>query len=105
MLLSETITYMSGHLVTYILSLSLSSHETRVKHVVIESKFDPITGILYHITPSGPFFPSLYELIEEAQRKPLIQNHMFDIKLEQCPPKVHQYYAVYCNVIMCCGCR
>ena len=84
--------YMSGHLVvtslSLSLSLSLSSHESRVKHVVIESKFDPVTGILYHITPSGPFFPSLYELIEEAQRKPLIQNHMFDIKLEQCPPKV-----------------
>ena len=92
------------------LSLSLShthththththSHESRVKHVVIESKYDPVTGILYHITPSGPFFPSLYELVERARKKPLIQNHLFDIKLEKCPPKVlHtsgvEFYAV-----------
>lgn len=65
-------------------------HESRVKHVVIESKRDPVAGVLYNITPNGPFYSSLYELIEEAQKRPLIQNHMFDIKLGQYPPQVNK---------------
>ncbi|XP_064393365.1 uncharacterized protein LOC135340880 [Halichondria panicea] len=62
-------------------------HECRVKHVVIESKRDPVTGVIYNITPNGPFFSSLSELIDEAQKKALIQNHTFDIKLGQYPPQ------------------
>ena len=49
--------------------------------MVVESRMDPVAGVLYNITPNGPFFSSLYELIEEAQKRPLIQNHTFDIKL------------------------
>ena len=64
------------------------SHESRVKHVVIENKRDSVAGMLYHITPNGPFFSSLNELIDEARKRPLIQNHIFDITLTQCPPKV-----------------
>ncbi len=76
-------------------------HECRVKHVVIESKRDPVTGVIYNITPNGPFFSSLSELIDEAQKKALIQNHTFDIKLGQYPPQVSGWgdlislYAVY----------
>ena len=64
------------------------SHESKVKHVVIESKRDPVAGVLYNITPNGPFFTSLYELIEGAKVAPVIQNHMFDVKLGKFPPKV-----------------
>ena len=64
------------------------SHESSVKHVVIESRRDPVAGVLYNITPNGPVFTSLYELIEEGKKRPLIQNHVFNIQLTCCPPKV-----------------
>lgn len=63
-------------------------HESNVKHVVIESKRDPVAGILYNITPHGPVFNSLYELIQEAQKTALIQNHSFNVQLTCSPPKV-----------------
>ena len=63
-------------------------HESRVKHVVIETKPDPVTGTLYHITPNGPFCSSLYELVEEARKTSIIQNHLFDVVLTKSPPKV-----------------
>ena len=66
----------------------ICSHESRVKHVVIESKQEPVAGVLYNITPNGPFFSSLYDLIEEAKKSPIIQNHMIDVVLGKCPPKV-----------------
>ena len=65
------------------------SHESQVKHVVIESKRDPVAGIVYNITPNGPFFNTLYDLIEEGKKSAIIQNHMFDVTLGKCPPKVH----------------
>lgn len=68
--------------------LSHNRHESRIKHVVIETKSDPITGVLYHITPHGPFFNSLTGLIEEAKQTCIIQNHMFDVILTKSPPKV-----------------
>jgi hypothetical protein len=58
-----------------------------VKHVVVESSTDPVVGILYHITPKGPRFHSLYDLIEKAQREPVIKNHLFEMVLGKCPPK------------------
>lgn len=72
--------------------LSHNRHESRIKHVVIETKSDPITGVLYHITPHGPFFNSLTGLIEEAKQTCIIQNHMFDVILTKSPPKVSIYY-------------
>ena len=59
-----------------------------MKHVVVESKPDPVTGVVYHVTPSGPYFDSLYSLVEEARRTKVIQNHLFDVLLTKCPPKV-----------------
>ena len=47
-----------------------------------------MAGILYHITPNGPVFNSLYELIETGKTTPLIQNHVFNIQLTCSPPKV-----------------
>lgn len=64
------------------------SYESKVKHVVVESKPDPVTGVVYHVTPSGPYFDSLYSLVEEARRTKVIQNHLFDVLLTKCPPKV-----------------
>jgi hypothetical protein len=63
-------------------------HENHVKHVVVESTADPVVGVLYHITPHGPRFHSLYDLIEKAQEEAVIQNHSFEIVLGKCPPKV-----------------
>jgi len=63
-------------------------HESRVKHIVIESRHEAVAGVLYNVTPKGPFFRSLYDLIEEAQKKPIIQNNAFNVKLGKCPPKV-----------------
>ena len=74
--------------------LHAHSHESKVKHVVIESKREPVAGILYYVTPNGPFFSSLYELIEEAKVSALIQNHIFDVKLGKCPPKVSKDFTV-----------
>ena len=74
--------------------LSTSSHESHVKHVVIESSTDPVSGVLYHITPNGPRFNSLYDLIEQAQKKAVIQNHSFEIVLGKCPPKVPIHVAI-----------
>jgi hypothetical protein len=62
-------------------------HEGHVKHVVVESSTDPVVGILYHITPKGPRFHSLYDLIEKAQQEPVIKNHLFEMVLGKCPPK------------------
>jgi len=59
-----------------------------VKHIVIESRHEAVAGVLYNVTPKGPFFRSLYDLIEEAQKKPIIQNNAFNVKLGKCPPKV-----------------
>ena len=73
------------------------SHESRVKHVVIESKQEPVAGVLYNITPNGPFFSSLYDLIEEAKKSPIIQNHMIDVVLGKCPPKVRTQRLVICT--------
>ena len=56
--------------------------------MVVESSTDPVVGILYHITPKGPRFPSLYDLIEKAQQEAVIKNHLFEIVLGKCPPKV-----------------
>ena len=50
-----------------------------------------MAGIMYNITPNGPYFTSLYEVIEEARKSPIIQNHMFDIVLTSSPPKVRKY--------------
>lgn len=72
---------------------SLYRHESSVKHVVIESKQDPVAGAIYNITPNGPVFSSLYELIQEAQQTPLIQNHVFNVQLTCSPPKVNSYAA------------
>lgn len=55
---------------------------------MIESRRDPVAGVVYNITPNGPVFSSLYELIEEGQRTPLIQNHVFNVQLTCSPPKV-----------------
>ena len=74
--------------------LSTSSHESHVKHVVIESSTDPVSGVLYHVTPNGPRFNSLYDLIEQAQKKAVIQNHSFEIVLGKCPPKVPIHVAI-----------
>lgn len=68
--------------------LPLFRHENHVKHVVIESTPDPVVGIIYHITPSGPRFHTLYDLIEHAQKEPVIHNHSFEIILGKSPPKV-----------------
>lgn len=65
-----------------------SRHESRVKHVVVESKSDSVAHIMYHITPNGPYFDSLYSLIEEARTTAIIQNHAFDLILGSSPPKV-----------------
>ena len=65
------------------------SHEERVKHVVIETKPDPATGVLYYITPKGPCFDSLSALIEKAKASRIIQNHAFDVILTKSPPKVN----------------
>lgn len=62
-------------------------HENRAKHIVIESKPDPVAGVLYNITPSGPVFSSLYDIIEKAQQQPLITNHSLHVTLGKCPPK------------------
>ena len=80
--------YTSVLIVFYYSFLFLCRHESRVKHVVIETKPDPVTGILYHITPNGPFCSSLCELIEEARKTSIIQNHLFDVVLTKSPPKV-----------------
>lgn len=63
-------------------------HESRVKHVVVESKPDSVAHIMYHITPNGPYFDSLYSLIEEARNTAIIQNHAFDLILGSSPPKL-----------------
>ena len=68
--------------------ISFNRHEFRVKHVVVESKREREVGIMYNITPNGPYFTSLFEVIEEAKRSPIIQNHMFDIVLTTSPSKV-----------------
>lgn len=73
----------------HMLPLLLCRHESSVKHVVIESKQDPVAGAIYNITPNGPVFNSLYELIQEAQQTPLIQNHIFNVQLTCSPPKVN----------------
>lgn len=71
-----------------------------MKHVVIETKPDPVTGILYHITPNGPFCSSLCELVEEAKKTSIIQNHLFDVVLTKSPPKVSiQKYCVKNNLV------
>lgn len=62
-------------------------HENHVKHVVIESTTDPVAGVIYHVTPNGPRFHSLYDLIEKAQQEPVIQNRSFEVVLGKCPPK------------------
>lgn len=59
-----------------------------MKHVVIESSTDPVAGIVYHITPNGPRFHTLYDLIEQARKEPVIQNHSFEIILGKSPHKV-----------------
>ena len=59
-----------------------------MKHVVVESSSDPVVGVLYHITPKGPRFHSLYDLIETAQQESVIKNHVFEMILGKCPPKV-----------------
>lgn len=59
-----------------------------MKHVVIETKPDPVTGVVYHITPNGPYFDSLYSLVEEARKTKVIHNHLFDVVLTKSPPKV-----------------
>ena len=64
------------------------SHMSQVRHIVIESRRDTVLGVLYSFVPEGPAFPSLCELIEEARRTPLIQNHQFSVKLTNSPPKV-----------------
>jgi hypothetical protein len=64
-------------------------HESRTKHVVVESKKDPVAGIMYNITPNGPYFTTLHDVIEEAKKSPIIQNHMFDIVLTKSPPKIN----------------
>lgn len=74
-------------------------HEERVKHVVIETKPDPVIGVLYHITSQGPFFNSVTELIEEAKKSCIIQNHMFDVILTKSPPKVTTSTVSFVN---CC---
>lgn len=66
-----------------------------------------MAGVLYNVTPKGPFFRSLYDLIEEAQKKPIIQNNAFNVKLGKCPPKVrggsslieleHEDWMMHCN--------
>jgi hypothetical protein len=65
-------------------------HEGRVKHVVIETKPDQVVGMVYHITSQGPFFNSVTELIEEAQRKCIIQNSSFNVILTRPPPMPNQ---------------
>lgn len=62
-------------------------HESNVKHVVIESSQDQVAGTIYQITPNGPVFNSVYELVQEAQKRPLIQNHLFSVQLTCSPPK------------------
>ena len=69
-----------------------------MKHVVVESTTDPVAGVIYHITPSGPRFHSLYDLIEKAQEEAVIQNHSFEIVLGKCPPKVCSAHYVYTDV-------
>ena len=72
-------------------SLSLAHrHDGKVKHVVIETRPDPVTGVLYYITPHGPCFDSLTSLIEEAKRNCIIKNQIFDVILTRSPPKVTQ---------------
>jgi hypothetical protein len=94
---------LGGHLEKPLLfpSLSLSHTQCRhgilVKHVVVESREDPVAGTLYNITPNGPVFTSLYELIEEAQRTPLIQNHAFNVQLTCSPPQVRFSAEVFRN--------
>ena len=61
-----------------------------MKHVVVESTTDSVVGVLYHITPKGPRFSSLHDLIEKAQQEPVIKNHLFEIVLGKCPPKVSE---------------
>ena len=61
---------------------------------------------MYNITPNGPYFTSLFEVIEEARKSPIIQNHMFDIVLTSSPPKVntHTYInrnACYAYLCLC----
>ncbi|KAL5466811.1 hypothetical protein EMCRGX_G030961 [Ephydatia muelleri] len=65
-------------------------HMSQVRHIVIESRRDTVLGVLYSFVPEGPAFPSLCELIEEARRTPLIQNHQFSVKLTNSPPKPNQ---------------
>jgi hypothetical protein len=79
-------------------------HETHVKHVVIESTTDPVAGVIYHVTPNGPRFHSLYDLIEKAQQEPVIQNRSFEIVLGKCPPKVLQciLHVHTCNTSIVC---
>ena len=73
-------------------NISWYSHEGRVKHVVIESKPDRVCGVLYHITPQGPFTDTIEELIEKAKQSCIIQNHLFEVTLTTCPPKVRCIY-------------
>jgi len=68
--------------------LKHNRHESRVKHVVVESKRDPVARVMYHITPNGPYFDSLYALIQEACTTAIIQNHAFDLVLGSSPIKV-----------------
>lgn len=59
-----------------------------MKHVVIETKVDNVCGVLYHITPQGPFTDTIEELIERAKQSCIIQNHLFEVILTTSPPKV-----------------
>ncbi len=79
---------MNGLIDYFCIVIDTHRHNSSVKHVVIESRRDPVTGVLYNITPNGPSFSSLYELIVEAQTRPLIHNHSFNIQLTCSPPKV-----------------
>ena len=80
-------------------SFSFCSHETKVKHIVVDSQCDPVAGVLYCITANGPHFDSLFDLIETAQNKPLIQNQSFNVVLKSSPPKVVARYLLYTSSI------
>lgn len=74
-----------------------------MKHVVVESKPDSVAHVMYHITPNGPYFDSLYSLIEEARTTAIIQNHAFDLILGSSPPKVSIIWNVFLKIysILC----
>ncbi len=68
--------------------MCLYRYNGHVIHVMIRSTPHHRTRVLYNVSLDGPFYTSLYELVEDFRQTARITNDLFTVKLGRVPCKV-----------------